>query len=58
MRFLIRVVELVRVVVVTKSLWVYDDGPVGVSGWRFSEVLGRSGGARAGFQDVRPAVVP
>ena len=37
MRFLISVIELVRVVVVTKSLWGYDDGPVGASGWRFSE---------------------
>jgi len=47
-RFLIRVVGLVSVVVVTNSLWGYDNGPVGASGWRLSEVLGRSGGADAG----------
>ena len=36
MRFLIRVVDVVGVVVVTKSLGGYDDGPGGASGWRFS----------------------
>jgi len=47
MRFLIRVVGLVSVVVMTNSLWGYDNGPVGASGWRFSEVLGRSDGSDA-----------
>jgi len=36
MRLLIRVVDVERVVVVTKLLGGYDDGPGGASGWRFS----------------------
>jgi len=44
MRFLVRVVELRMVVVVAMSVGGYDEGPVGASGSRFSEVLGRSGG--------------
>ncbi len=43
--FLIRVVELVKVVVVTKPLGGYGDGPGDASGWRFSVGPGRSGGA-------------
>jgi hypothetical protein len=34
MRFLIRLVELVRLVVVTKPVGGYDDGPGGASGSR------------------------